>query len=69
MVLYSSPVETFQPEGLVFWYHIFLPCAVHVVLMARILEWFTIPPSSGPHFAKTFHYDLSISIGPAQHGS
>ena len=28
-----------------------------------------IPSSSGSHFARTLHYDLSILGGPAQHGS
>ena len=36
---------------------------VHGVLEARILEWFAIPSSSGPHFVRTLHYDLSILGG------
>ena len=30
---------------------------VHGVLKARILKWFAIPFSSGPHFVRTLHYD------------
>ena len=35
----------------------------------KILEWFAIPSSSGPHFVRTLHYGLSILGGPALHGS
>ena len=43
---------------------IFLP--VHGVLPERILVWFVIPFSSGPHFVRTLHHDpLS---GMALHG-
>ena len=42
---------------------------IHGVLTARILEWFAIPSSSGPHFARTLHYDPSVLSGPAQHDS
>ena len=42
---------------------------VHGVLKARILKWFAIPFSSGPHFVGTLHRDLSIVDGPTQHGS
>ena len=46
----------------------FLPFhAVHGVLEARILEWLAIPFSSGPHFVRTLHHDLSFLGGPAQH--
>ena len=35
----------------------FLPFhAVHGVLKARILKWFPIPFSSGPHFVRTLHH-------------
>ena len=33
---------------------------VHGVLKARILKWFAIPFSSGPHFVRPLHHDLSI---------
>ena len=47
--------------------HIFLSFhTVHEVLKAGILKWFAIPFSSGPHFARTLHHDLSILV--ALHG-
>ena len=33
---------------------------VHGVLKARILKWFAIPFSSGPHFVKSLHHDLPV---------
>ena len=42
---------------------------VHGVLKARILKWFAIPFSSRPRFVRALHHDLSISGGPARHGS
>ena len=39
------------------------------ILKARILKWFAIPFSSGPHFVRTLHHDPSILGGPTQHGS
>ena len=48
----------------------FLPFhTIHGVLKARILKWFAIPFSSGPHFVRTLHHDLSILGGPTQYGS
>ena len=41
---------------------------VHVVLKARILKWFDILFSSGPHFIRTLHQDPSILGGPTHHG-
>ena len=41
----------------------------HGVLEARILEWFAIPFSSGPHFVRILHYDPSVLGGLTQHGS
>ena len=56
--------------GLIFWCHIFLPFhTVHGILKARILGWFTIPFSSGPHFVRTLHYNPSNLGGLARHGS
>ena len=40
---------------------------VHGVLKARILKWFAIPFSTGPHFVRTLHHDLSILGGPTWH--
>ena len=66
----SSILDVFQPGGLIFWYHNFLPFhIIHRVLMARILEWFVISSTSGPHFVRTLHYDLSMLVGPAWHGT
>ena len=42
---------------------------VHGVLGARILEWFAISFSRGPHFVRNLHYDPHILDGPAPHGS
>ena len=50
--------------------YVFLPFhTVHGVLKARILKWFPIPFSSGPHFVRTCHHDPSILGGPTWHGS
>ena len=37
---------------------------VHGVLKARILKWFAIPFSSGPHSVRPLHYDLAIWVAP-----
>ena len=56
----SSILDTFQPAGLVFWCCVFLPFhTVHGILQARILEWFSISSSIGPHFVRTYYYDVS----------
>ena len=48
----------------------FLPFhPVHGLLKARIMKWFAIPFSSGPHFVITLHHDLSVLGGSTQHGS
>ena len=66
----SGILDTFQPEGLIFWCHIFLPFhTVHGILETRILEWFAIPFSSGPRFVRALHYDLSLLGGSARHDS
>ena len=41
---------------------------VHGVLKARILKWFAIPFSSGPHSVRPLHHDLSVLGGPTRHG-
>ena len=41
---------------------------VHGVLKARILKWFAIPFSSGPHSVRPVHHDPSVLGGPTQHG-
>ena len=47
----SSILDTYQPGGLIFQCHTFLPFhTVHGVHKARKLKWFAIAFSSGPHF-------------------
>ena len=61
----SSILGTYWPGEFIFQCHIFLPFhTVHGVLKARILKWFAVPFSSGPHFVRTLHYDPSILGGP-----
>ena len=56
--LCSFPRQTFQ-------YPIILPFhSVHGVLKARILKWFAIPFSSGPHSVRPLHHDPPILGGP-----
>ena len=56
LLLSSSILSTYQPGEFIFQCHIFLPFhTVHGVLKARILKWFAIPFSSGPHSVRTFH--------------
>ena len=38
---------------------------VYGVLKARMLKWFAIPFSSGPHFVRTLHHDPPILGGPS----
>ena len=40
-----------------------LTLAVHRVLNSRILKWFAVPFSSGPHFVRTLHHDQFVSGG------
>ena len=42
---------------------------VHGVLKARMLKWFVVPFSSGAHFVRTLHHDLSVLGGSTQRGS
>ena len=58
--LISSILGTYQAGRFIFQCPIFLPLhTVHGVLKARILRWFAILFSSGPHFVRTLHHDLS----------
>ena len=41
---------------------------VHGVLKARILKWFAIPFSSGPHSVRPLQHDPPVLGGPTQHG-
>ena len=65
----SNILDTFQPGGLMFHGHIFLPFhTVHKVLVARTREWVAISFSSGPCFVRTLHYDSAILGSPGQQG-
>ena len=69
-VFSSNILGTYRPEELIFHCHIFLPFhTVHGALKARILNWFAIPFSSGPHFVRTLHLDPSVLGGPTWHNS
>ena len=66
----SSILGTYWPGEFIFLCPIFLPFhTVHGVLKARMLKWFAIPFSSGPHFVRTLHHNLSVLGGPTQHVS
>ena len=41
---------------------------VHGIHKARILKWFAIPFSSGPHSVRPLHHDLTVLGGPTWHG-
>ena len=58
-------MDTLRLGSLVLQCHIFLPYhTIHGVLMAKILEWFAIPSSSGLNFVRTLHYDPSVLASP-----
>ena len=72
LFLPTSPVAYWSPTDLgssSFSVISFCLYTVHVVLKARILKWFTIPSSSGPHSVRPLHHDLPILGGPTRHGS
>ena len=61
----SSTLGTYRPGESIFQCPIFLPFhTVHGVLNARMLKWFAIPFSSGPHFVRPLHHDLPVLGGP-----
>ena len=61
----SSILSTYRSGEFIFQCPIFLPFhAVHGVLKARILKWFAIPFSSGPHSVRPLHCDPPILGGP-----
>ena len=65
----SSILGTYRPGEFLFQYPIILPFhTVHGVLKARILRWFAIPFSSGPHSVRPLHHDLPVLGGPTRHG-
>ena len=65
----SSILGTYQPGEFLFQDHTILPFhTIHGVLKARILKWFAITFSSGPHSVRPLHHDLSVLCGPTWHG-
>ena len=65
----SSILGTYQPGEFLFQYPIILPFhTIHGVLKARILKWFAIPFSNGPHSVRPLHHDPPILGGPTGHG-
>ena len=65
----SSILGTYRPGEFIFQCPIFLPFhTVHGVLKERILKWFAIPFSSGPHSVRPLHHDPAILGGPTWHG-
>ena len=65
----SSILGTYRPGEFLFQYPIILPFhTVHGVLKERILKWFAIPFSNGPHSVRPLHHDPSVLGGPTRHG-
>ena len=65
----SNILGTYQSGEFIFQCPIFFPFyTVHGVLKARILKWFTIPFSSGPHSVRPLHHDPTVLGGPTWHG-
>ena len=68
----SSILGTYRPGAFPFQYPIILAFhTVHGVLTARILKWFAIPFSSGPHSFRPLHHDTPILGSPTRmaHGA
>ena len=60
----GSILGNYRPGEFIFQCPIFLPFpTVHGFLKARILKWFAIPFSSGPHSVRPLHHDLPILGG------
>ena len=60
-VISCSIFGTYRPGEFLFQYPIILPFhTVDGVLKARILKWFAIPFSGGPHSVRPLHHDLSV---------
>ena len=66
----SILLGTYWPGEFIFQCPIFLPFhTVHGVLKGRILKWFAVPFSSGPHFVRPLHHDPSVLGGLSRHDS
>ena len=60
-LLIGNILGTYPPGEFLYQYLIILPFhTVHGVLKARILKWFAIPFSSGPHFVRPLNHDPPI---------
>ena len=60
----SSILGTYRTGEFIFHCPIFLPFhTLRGVLKARILKWFAIPSSSGPHFVRTLHLTPPSWVG------
>ena len=67
--LSTSLLSTYWHGEFIFLCPIFLPFhTVHGVLKARILKWFAIPFSSGPHSVRPLHHDPAVLGGSTLHG-
>ena len=65
----SSILDTYWPGEFLFQYPIILPFhTVYGILKARILKWFAITFSNGPHSVRPLHHDPPIFGGPTRHG-
>ena len=63
----SSILGTYRPGEFLFPCPIFL--SFHTgVLKARILKWFAVPFSSGPHSVRALHHDPPVLRGPTGQG-
>ena len=64
-----SIMGMYQPGKFIFHCPFFCPHhTIHGVIKARILKWFAIPFSSGPHSARPLYHDPSVLGGPTGHG-
>ena len=66
---FHSVLDTYWPGRWPFSVILYCLFILSMILEARILEWFAIPFSSGPHFVRTLYHDLSVLSGPSWHGS
>ena len=67
--LSTSLLGTYWHGEFIFLCPIFLPFhTVHGVLKARILKWFAIPFSSGPHSVRPLYHDPAVLGGPTLRG-